>query len=278
MSVKNNKYSLRLNGNGYVDLGNPQHLQLIGNLTIEMWLKVDDWRRYQIFHKNSFGECAVFMETNGVLRFQHGDGSSSYSFSCRTPVNQKEWTHVAVVRDAYNKRIRWYINGIFQIQHNFTNFIANTSDNFLIGSGEQAQLRGNIDEFRIWNVVRTDKEISDYMYRTLRGREEGLVCYLKFDEGSGNIVYDSSLYENNGILYTGSWEPAEIPLNGNIDININEQNVIVERGKKLDYSFSIVNKPSPIKITKNTELIGNYHIVSVNKRDWLSINKIRIRV
>ncbi len=53
---------------------------------------------------------------------------------------------------------------------------------------------------RLWNVARTAEEIRESMNRHLIGNEPGLVGYWRFDEGTGEIAFDSSNNGNNGTL------------------------------------------------------------------------------
>ena len=53
---------------------------------------------------------------------------------------------------------------------------------------------------RIWNIAKTDVEINDYMYVELSGAEEGLVAYYPFDEGSGQVAHDMTMFANDGRL------------------------------------------------------------------------------
>ena len=60
--------------------------------------------------------------------------------------------------------------------------------------------KGELDELRIWSVVRTLDEIRLDRARVLRGDEPGLVTYYRFDEGSGVVAGDSSPTGNAGSL------------------------------------------------------------------------------
>ena len=58
---------------------------------------------------------------------------------------------------------------------------------------------GNIDEVRLWNVVRTEEQIQEYMNKKLDAKTEGLIGYWTFDEISGNVL-DNSGYHYDGAL------------------------------------------------------------------------------
>jgi hypothetical protein len=67
---------------------------------------------------------------------------------------------------------------------------------------------GIIDDVRIYNRALSAEEIRDTMHIKLNGDEEGLVAYWDFDEGSGQVAYDSSLSPyNDG--YLGS-DPCDV--------------------------------------------------------------------
>jgi hypothetical protein len=61
-------------------------------------------------------------------------------------------------------------------------------------------LNGMLDEFRVWNFVRSNNEIRANMNCVINENTEGLTAYYRFDEGGGQIVHDITNNEYNGIL------------------------------------------------------------------------------
>ena len=59
---------------------------------------------------------------------------------------------------------------------------------------------GQLDEVRIWERVRTEEELQEWMNKPLSGEEEGLLAYYQFDELNGDILPDISINEFNGDL------------------------------------------------------------------------------
>ena len=63
-----------------------------------------------------------------------------------------------------------------------------------------ASFVGQIDEVRVWNIVRTEADIRSDMITQLNGDEPGLVGYWKFDEDKDGVVADVSPNRNHGNL------------------------------------------------------------------------------
>jgi hypothetical protein len=61
-------------------------------------------------------------------------------------------------------------------------------------------LNAKMDEFRIWNYVRSQSEIQSTMNNRLTGSESGLVAYYKMNDGSGTSLADSSSNSYTGTL------------------------------------------------------------------------------
>ena len=53
-------------------------------------------------------------------------------------------------------------------------------------------LNGQIDEVRVWNVVRTQAQIQADMHSKLAGNETGLVAYYQMTDGSGTTLTDNT--------------------------------------------------------------------------------------
>ncbi|HEY2901983.1 MAG TPA: LamG-like jellyroll fold domain-containing protein [Polyangia bacterium] len=79
-----------------------------------------------------------------------------------------------------------------------------------IGSGQTTNdgFTGKIDEFRMWNVARTEQEIADNYKLILKGDEAGLVAYYHFDDGTGTAPKDSSSKHHDAMFATGHPAPT----------------------------------------------------------------------
>ena len=69
--------------------------------------------------------------------------------------------------------------------------------------------QGGIDELQIWNITLSDAQVHDLMNGNPNPANPALVGYWSFDEGSGSIAHDSSIYKNNGqLIGNPSWIPS----------------------------------------------------------------------
>ena len=136
------------------------------------------------------------------LQMQGPDGVKFPAADRAKSLNAMTWYHIALVYNAKEHFIAYYVNGQLQSQDisygkGATVDICGTPDcEFQIGRSyedELRQLNGNIAEIRIWNTCRTKEEIWTNMYKVEDPEnEESLLAYWKFNEGEGNIVKDHS--------------------------------------------------------------------------------------
>jgi hypothetical protein len=133
-----------------------------------------------------------------------------------TLVSTGQWTHVAATRRRSTGEIQVLVNGALEAAMaapNVNSLTAPASVVFGGNSYDQHYFVGQMDEVRIWNVVRTEAEIADAMHRRLTGTEPGLVLYWRLDEGGGRILVDASPAHNEGAT-NGSfaWVPSTAPV------------------------------------------------------------------
>lgn len=132
------------------------------------------------------------------------------------------WYHAAVTYDGTT--INLYLNGLLESTRTGALSTVIDADGLTVGRRSVVSLwDGQIDEVRIWNMVRTQTEIQADMNHPLSGNEAGLMTYLRFDEGSGTSTADDGPLDNTGTLTNGpvwitSTAPlVEAPLSGDAD-------------------------------------------------------------
>jgi len=192
---------------------NSPSLQVIGDLTIEMWLYPTDIAvsRQNPINKAFGGEYTVTQETGGSLSFYWGTAGGNttpYQGFGSSRVTQGKWNHCVLRRKLGDDGfLKWTINGVSNSgTPGYAEAVASPT-NVTIGTGYAGKYRGMIDNVRIYNRALTDQEVVEHRQGLFLG-DAGLVASWGFDE-DGAIAYDGSGNGNHGAL-TGSVTRAEI--------------------------------------------------------------------
>ena len=194
LSAKN--LALELDGATAIEVPNSDSLNPKTAITIEAWMNMSkpvgeclakDWagKRDYIFPE-------IIQDGKG-LRFVLWPGTKILDVQ---GLKLNEWQHVAGVWDG--KEMRTYIDGEQKGSLPFeAKELAATDASLYIGVGDSKSwfCKGFIDEIRIWNVARTEKEINEFMMKVLNGDEKGLNAHYTFDEGNAK---DNSKSGNDG--------------------------------------------------------------------------------
>jgi hypothetical protein len=199
--------AVQFDGTNHVNLGASPALKATLALSVEAWIYPtgpgqDAPTGGIIVNKEGEYEFARFAD--GTLRWAMAITSPNWSWVNSTivaPLNQ--WMHIAFTYDRSN--VRLYTNGVLARTMPGTGNIGdfNASMNELWIGQRQAGgqgFQGRIDEVRVWNVTRSAADIAANYSRFLAGNETGLLLYLRFDEGTGNTVYDNGPNHFLGVL------------------------------------------------------------------------------
>lgn len=212
---------LSLDGqSGYVRVADSESLHSFTNaITMEVLFKASSFypgngNVNSILRKNIEAGAENFL-----LRFRTIDGEPA--------VETTPGSHIAILRAPYDfAKGKWYhlagtydgggisvfVNGVqIKSEPSSGQMYIDKSDLF-IGKGDPEfsfgeYFHGAVDEIRIWNVSRSQKQIQAAMNTPLTGKEEGLVAYWNFDGGTAK---DLSPHRNNGELH-GDAKIAESP-------------------------------------------------------------------
>ncbi len=127
-----------------------------------------------------------------------------------------QWVHVACVYGGTPGTGEIYVNGVCKT-HRRTNLNytpKSTTQPLLLGSrpGNVGQLRGQMQELRLWDVALTGEEIRAGMHFQATGDEPGLVGYWPLTEGTGTVLHDHSSAKNHGQLGTAKFFPSNTPM------------------------------------------------------------------
>jgi hypothetical protein len=202
---------LNLDGQGdYIRVADSQSLCSFTNaITIEVWLKASSFQAESGNINSIIRKNIIPGAENFLLRFRNvGDKPAlemglgieigllraTYDFTLGT------WYHIAGTYDG--NTITVFMNGIAVESLNIPGKLSIDQSDLYIGRGDPTfsageYFHGELDEIRIWNVARTQEQIQADINTPLAGKQEGLVTYWNFDDGTAK---DLSGHGNDGVL------------------------------------------------------------------------------
>ena len=146
----------------------------------------------------AYGQISFYAEAFGEDYHLAGFGSG---------VKLGGWHHVAAVLDRPNRQVALYLDGeLIAEDTDWEDHSASTFAPVQIGimTYNSTSFEGEIDEFRVWNVARTQEQIRTSMHTTLKGDDVGLVGYWNFEDGTANDLsknrHDGTLIGNAEII------------------------------------------------------------------------------
>jgi hypothetical protein len=177
------------------------------DFTLEAWIKTTASRTGSMFYH---GNGVIYADAppgsnpagandfgTAILndKFAFGIGNPDTTLQSDSKVTTGEWVHVAATRNRAAGEAHVFVNAVDEKSETTTQKASLTDQpTLLLGCtlNDQNHFIGKMDEVRIWNVARTEAEISATMHERLTGREPGLVAYWRFDAPSGVTAVDSS--------------------------------------------------------------------------------------
>ena len=154
-------------------------------------------------------DWVILLRSHGQISFYSEAFGEDYQLF-GSGVKLGVWHHVAAVLDSPNRRLSLYLDGeLIAEDTDWGHHSASTYAPVEIGimTYNSADMSGEIDEFRIWNIARTQEEIKASMHTTLKGDDAGLIGYWNFDNGTAK---DRSNNRHNGTLI-GNAAIIEVP-------------------------------------------------------------------
>lgn len=191
-----------------------------GELTIEFWQFAASPRlcgTIDINGGSATNRIVVHSPWQGVVVFDFGNWTTQGRLSY-TPADNLigTWQHFACVVSQSGNYMRIYRNGVLEAQK--TGMTPFTPGDFTLGigfgnSGPEG-FHGFIDEVRIWNRARSQREIQRDMHAVLQGNERGLIGYWRLDEwGNGaSTAFDSSPSSAHGVYNNARWLGSTAPI------------------------------------------------------------------
>lgn len=187
--------SLAMSGLDTLEVQPASTLQFEDALLFETWLRPANLNN-DFTLANSEGVFDISYQSASqsfVFEVQHGDASVSNLTADASGLINENFVHLAF--QYANDSLYYFLNGqrADSSEAGSTEILASLVNAVHIGAG----FEGVIDETRIWNVGKTDEQITRDYSRIMVGGESGLRVYLKYNEGNGSWAYDISRIDNN---------------------------------------------------------------------------------
>ncbi|MHC4084706.1 MAG: LamG-like jellyroll fold domain-containing protein [Planctomycetota bacterium] len=212
-NTNNGNRVLSLDGDGdYIEVSDSSSLHTISDaITLEVWFKAAS------FYPNPGNVNSIIRKNlnagreNFILRFRTiPGGRQQIEMSPGLKIDKiivpykfeiGKWYHLA---GTYNgSKLTVYLNGV-NIKSQAARGMINIDDSDLyLGRGDPQYsmgeyFHGELDEIRIWNVARTRQEIKSTIISSLTGKEDGLVAYWNFNDGTAKDLSSGHKSSLNG--------------------------------------------------------------------------------
>lgn len=209
--------------NDYVTLDSlADDMNGLTSFTVEFWMLADKNAqtsaiRVDMFAVNepAFNGDNTFLLSMGGMNAQDGklivfDGITAFDIVSSTVVGNNTCHHIAYVRNGAQGTL--YIDGILAGTH-VADYAFTPNNRYSLGqewdnATPSDFYNGELDEFRIWNIARSQSDILSTMNNSLFGNEPGLVAYYQFNQGITNgpnptvtSLLDGSPVGNGGTLH-----------------------------------------------------------------------------
>jgi hypothetical protein len=183
-------------------------LSLSGDHTVEAWIKPGSASLGGIITVgDSVFSKILFTDSREIAVDILIDGGHYKNYTGTTQLTLDKWYHVTYTFDSNSNALTIYVNGISEIvtvseAMSISPFSLSAAPVFIGKDQDTSYFDGSIDEVRVWNDVRTEEEIRDFMCeKAYTSPTDDLVAYYRFDHDSGtNLMYD----------WTGSGNSCEL--------------------------------------------------------------------
>jgi hypothetical protein len=195
-------------------------LSLSGDHTVEAWIKPGSASLGGIITvgDSDFSKI-LFTDSREIAVDILIDGGHYKNYTGTTQLTLDKWYHVTYTFDSNSDALTIYVNGISEIvtvseAMSISPFSLSAAPVFIGKDQDTSYFDGSIDEVRIWNDVRTEEEIRDFMCeKAYTSTTDDLVAYYRFDHDSGTtLMYDWTGSGNSCELTGATLATSEAPI------------------------------------------------------------------
>ncbi|MDB5272210.1 MAG: hypothetical protein JWO58_577 [Chitinophagaceae bacterium] len=191
---------------------------LSGDFTIEFWSRVMEEPNGSIVSNhgrvsgNSTGLSFEFPGNRTFNAVLGNNGSQWNKITTKKDWNIGEWNHIAVTASP-GGWMKLYCNGTAMDSSAFTQYFSNSID-FALGASinYNNQVISTLDEFRIWNKVRTNKEIQEHMHLSVTDADPALLFNYTFNNQDDGYAVNIGALKDSVTMTNAQLIPSTVPL------------------------------------------------------------------
>ncbi|WP_130734434.1 LamG-like jellyroll fold domain-containing protein [Flavobacterium sp. J27] len=219
----------------------PVEIIMGGAHTFEMWINIPDdpsdktiLSNHGRISNNTTG-FTLELESNNTLSAVYGTNTNAWTkVNTGEALQMGEWNHIAVTA-LPGGEVKIYLNGELKQSASFVGYAPNNTWDFAFGKSINygGQVLYIADEFRIWDLERTQNEIVEDMHRILDSNNPNLRFYYTFDQ------------EDNGTLNNDGTNVAVVTYTNAsiIDSTSPVANITPDFNDTVSASWSYINEP-----------------------------------
>ncbi|MGN1264356.1 MAG: LamG-like jellyroll fold domain-containing protein, partial [Muribaculaceae bacterium] len=204
------------NGSNYLKLSTKAcQVDLTMDYTIELWFRAKEGSKNAGLFSNGRGDGSEYMHSQDCIELGFDEDGKLYfcnngiTATCTGVFNDNNWHHAAVAVNRTSGRAQIYIDGKLNTYFDANDLGGIKGDYLLLGARMRYSdeletsetidnyFEGEIDEFRIWNLYRSEAIESETNSQKLDGTEMGLLTYYPFEsyeekQGASYVIYSYS--------------------------------------------------------------------------------------
>ena len=268
----------------YLYIGNPDHLNFGGSLTMEVWCKWDKETPRNVSqtlfrHGSSSYHTYWYISSYSMYCGCYTPfGSSSGYCSFSSPIYNK-WNHFACTYNNGDHIWRMYFNGNLvttnpspqnpQCCPQKAPDPNDPASAWRIGSDPSRPFWGKMCDVRIWNEARTSDEIKNSMNSTSPTQlinHSGLMCWYPLTDGLGLSCMDLSKYKHSATCIDCQWNAEERPYALKLSKDLLNSNPVIIKKSDNDTNNDDSNDSNTPNKKKNQEnnILMNYQTFEPN--------------
>ncbi len=206
--------------NDYVYAIDNGNLDLVDDFAMSFWVKTNgnnDILRYILSKCYNY---RVKINEENIISLDFMSSGAWRSVVSTSPLIDNTWYNISFSYDGVNLKL--YKNSILEASQPLSYVPATCSTDFYLNgySGSYGDFSGYLDDIKIWNRSLSGVEIS-YLYNNVNENleyifsdnsimDDSLIAYWTFDEETGNIANDYSIYGHDLDLYFNpTWKSSD---------------------------------------------------------------------